>query len=131
MALAGGVSLPRLPPVTPARCVQRLRLAVEQDVRPAIASLSRGRIALPPRAHRMRAFDAGGGEVRVELGTAARARVSWSPVPTNRLLRRTRMAGSSGPSEQVQGQASPRMRDALYPMAVFHPIFDMDSRYLP
>jgi hypothetical protein len=47
MALLVGVSLPSGPPVTPTQFVQRLRLAVEFAASSAMASLNRGRIALP------------------------------------------------------------------------------------
>ncbi len=47
MALLVGVSPPIMTPVTPTRCVQQLRLAVEQAGLSTMASLSRGRIALP------------------------------------------------------------------------------------
>ncbi len=49
MAFLVGVALPSTRPVTPTRCVQRLRSAVACAGRSALADLSRGRIALPPQ----------------------------------------------------------------------------------
>jgi hypothetical protein len=49
MAFLVGVILSRVWPVTPTRCVQRLRSAVACSAMSAMADLNRGRIALPPR----------------------------------------------------------------------------------
>jgi hypothetical protein len=48
MALLVGVTGPHIPHVTPTRCVQRLRLALACGSRLVMASLNRGRTALPP-----------------------------------------------------------------------------------
>ena len=48
MAFLVGVISSQAPSVAPTRCVQRLMLAVERAAASALASLNRGRIALPP-----------------------------------------------------------------------------------
>ena len=90
MAFQVGVKAPHMPPVTPTRCVQRLRLAVERrtvgDRQPKPRTHRP-----PPSSHRMRAFDAGGGvtqsgkQEHQQRGSAPpsvpRAGPSWRTVP--------------------------------------------------
>ena len=63
MAFLVGVTATHSSEYTPTRCVQRLSAAMQFASLAETATLSRGRIALPPRHDEGRAFVVGGGKV--------------------------------------------------------------------
>ena len=100
MAFLGGGVLSRVRPVTPTRCVQRLSPAVECAVMSAMAGLSRGRIALPPRHDEGNAFDTGGGDSRFASRLKAVRRLGRASAMTQHSRRASSCVGSALRSTQ-------------------------------